>query len=141
MTYIEECFRNKGVRLTQQRRVLADTLKSADRAMTAHELFEAAGRARPGINFSTVYRNIEILKSVGLVCEIAGSGGNTLYAYRDDEEHHHHLICKGCGKTISFEFCPIDELKDVFKETGFIPTGHRFEVYGYCSECESKRRK
>lgn len=141
MTDVERCFREKGVRLTRQRKALIDTLKNAKRAMTAHELYEEAGLAWPNINFSTVYRNIEILKSVGLVCEIAGSGGNTLFAYRDDEEHHHHLICKNCGKTISFEFCPLDELKSVFEETGFTPTGHRFEIYGYCRDCRDKLHK
>ena len=141
MTYIEKCFKDKGIRITGQRRVLAETLKEAGRAVTARELFMEAKAAWPDMNFSTVYRNIQILKDIGLACEIAGSDGNTLYAYRDDEEHHHHMICKGCGKTIPFEFCPIEELKGVFDDAGFVPTGHSFEVYGYCRECSKRRRK
>ncbi|TZE81029.1 Fur family transcriptional regulator [Calorimonas adulescens] len=136
---IEKSFREKGVRLTHQRRVLIDTLRDAHRAMTAQELYREARMAWPHINFSTIYRNIETLKSVGLICEMTDGIGNTLFAYRDEEEHHHHLVCKGCGKTISFDSCPLIELKQVLDETGFMPTGHRFEVYGYCKECRKDR--
>jgi Fe2+ or Zn2+ uptake regulation protein len=130
--FIEE-LRRKGYKVTPQRKAILSILDEGEhQLLTAQELFEGVKKEVPRTNFSTVYRNLEILLEEGIVRKVELGRDAAYYELRDDKKHHHHLICKGCGNIGTTDFCPLDQ---IIGEDGFIPVEHRFEIYGYCREC------
>jgi len=126
----------RGYRLTKQRQAILDVLMDLEKPLaTAQHIFEKVSEINPGINFSTVYRNLDVLVQEGIVRKIAFDQGAAYYELTDGN-HHHHLICKSCGKVQCVEYCP---LRDMPIKEGFVPTDHSFEVFGFCRECMQAR--
>jgi Fur family ferric uptake transcriptional regulator len=105
--------------------------------MTANEVFEKARQMGLDISLSTVYRTLHRLKVVGDVSTVSGDRG-VRYETAEDGEDHDHLICLGCGLTIEF----VDDLirgfgKTVAQRKGFEHKSSRFDILGYCNECNS----
>ena len=85
----------KGLRLTPQRELVLSAVRSLGHA-TPEEVAEKVRSTHPGINLSTVYRNLETLENVGLVLHThLGHGGATYHAA--EELTHLHLVCSDCG--------------------------------------------
>jgi Fur family ferric uptake transcriptional regulator len=106
--------------------------------LTAPEVFEKAKAIGLEISLSTVYRILNRLKAVGNVMTVAGERG-LRYETAEKGPEHDHLICLGCGLTIEF----VDELIRGFGRTvalrkGFEHKSSRFDILGYCRECNSK---
>jgi Fur family zinc uptake transcriptional regulator len=123
-----------GYKLTRQRRELLSALTSLDRMITAEELHQHVQSAQPGVSLSTIYRNLDLLAALGLLCRVDVGDGTARYGARKVDEHHHHLLCLGCGKHFHLN-CPMPDLRSVLPP-GFTVTGHRFEIYGYCEACQ-----
>jgi Fur family ferric uptake transcriptional regulator len=86
----------KGLRLTPQRELVLSAVRSLGHA-TPEEVAEKVRSTHPGINLSTVYRNLETLENVGLVLHThLGHGGATYHAA--EELTHLHLVCSDCGE-------------------------------------------
>ncbi len=139
-----EQLRQRGYKLTKQRQAILGVLMDLEKPLaTAQHIFEKVVEINPGINFSTVYRNLDVLEQEGIVRKIAFDQGAAYYELIDGK-HHHHLICKSCGKVQCVEYCP---LRDMPMKEGFVPTDHSFEVFGFCKECmqaklmDDERRK
>lgn len=135
---IEQMLREKDLKVTPQRKAILTVLKKSQSVLSAQELFQEVIKLLPGVNFSTVYRNLDVMLSKGLLCRIAPENGVVMYELRRKGSHHHHVICKGCGISIPIDFCPMDAMKKELKRLSFTPTEHRFEVYGYCDKCSVK---
>jgi len=135
---IEKMLKAKDLKITPQRKAILCALIEAKSIMSAQEIFQEVIRLLPGINFSTVYRNLDIMLSKGLLCRISSESGAVMYELRREDGHHHHVICKECGASISLDFCPMERINAQLAEKGFTPTEHRFEIYGYCSKCRNK---
>jgi len=87
--------RDKGLRLTPQRELVLQAVRDLGHA-TPEEVAEKVRKTHPGINLSTVYRNLETLENVGLVQHThLGHGGATYHAA--EELTHLHLVCGNCG--------------------------------------------
>lgn len=87
-------------------------------------------------NKTTVYREIEFLKSLGLISEVDFGEGKKRYETRG--KHHHHIICINCKtiKDISLE-ADLDLFNaKIAKTAGFEPVGHSLEFFGLCSSCQ-----
>lgn len=136
---IENFLREKDIKVTPQRRAILKALNQADAVLTAQELFQEVLKEFPGINFSTVYRNLSLLASKNILCQISTPNG-MLYELRKNDEHHHHIICKGCGESVTIDFCPMEDIEKTLSKAGFEATEHRFEIYGYCKECKGKNQ-
>lgn len=127
-----------GYKVTQQRKVILEVLSLNDSTMlSVEDIIEQSKKIYNKINMSTVYRNLEILEELGLLCIVSGDDGVTLYKLISSTEHHHHMVCKNCGKTESIEFCPLDMFQKISKEKNFDLTDHKLELYGYCSNCKN----
>ena len=88
--------REKGLRLTPQRELVLNAVRELGHA-TPEEVAEKVRQTHPGINLSTVYRNLETLENVGLVQHThLGHGGATYHAAA--ELTHLHLVCGKCGE-------------------------------------------
>jgi Fur family ferric uptake transcriptional regulator len=128
--------RRNGYKMTPQRRILLERIMQSHEHFTPATLHERVSRDTPGIGLVTVYRTVELLSRLGLLCCVYGEGNNRSYVMRRPESHHHHLICSGCGKVVEFMDCDITGLEEkLSKRTGFRIENHFLEVRGICPAC------
>ncbi|MCC5911553.1 MAG: transcriptional repressor [Clostridiaceae bacterium] len=135
---LEELLKNKGYKITKQRKlILTAFLNSHKHLLTAQEVHHIISEDDNTVNFSTVYRNLEILSQIGIVKRINLDNGVNSYELNIDNKHHHHLICKKCGETETISYCPMEEInKNIRKISQFTPIEHKIEIYGYCGSCK-----
>jgi Fur family ferric uptake transcriptional regulator len=129
--------RDKGLRLTPQRELVLAAVRELGHA-TPEEVAEKVRMTHPGINLSTVYRNLETLENVGFVLHThLGHGGATYHAA--EELTHLHLVCGVCG---SVGDAPIDAaanfVNTLADDYGFKTDVSHFAIYGTCATCTEK---
>jgi Fur family ferric uptake transcriptional regulator len=124
-----------GVRVTSQRlRVLSELMREPD-DVTAQQLHERLRRRGSRLGLATVYRTLSLLEGEGVVHAIRHHPDELCYRLCG-EGHHHHLVCSRCHRVVELAECELDPwLERVSAGHGFVPTGHRLEVAGLCSEC------
>jgi Fur family transcriptional regulator, ferric uptake regulator len=128
--------RENGYKLTPQRHVLLKVIASHHDHLSPDALFEIARQDYPNIGRVTIYRTLELLNKLNLVCRVHAPDGCRRYMMRRPTEHHHHLVCSGCGQAIDFSDCDLSGLeKKLSEKTGFIVEGHLLELYGRCQDC------
>jgi Fur family transcriptional regulator, stress-responsive regulator len=91
--------RDRGWRLTAQRRVIAEAMAGEHVHLTADEVFERARGALPEVSRATVYNTLNELVGMGELHEITHTDGRKRYD-PNVEERHHHLVCVGCGRML-----------------------------------------
>lgn len=128
----------KGLRLTPQRELVLQAVRDLDHA-TPEEVLNKIHETHPGINLSTVYRNLEILENVGLVQHThLGHGGATYHAA--EELTHLHLVC---GKCESVGDAPMEVaanfVQTLSDDYGFKTDVTHFAIYGTCSVCQEAK--
>lgn len=129
-----DILRQSGYKITPQRQAVIEIINCSHEHLTAAELFEKVSSVRPDIGKVTVYRTLEVLTGLGLVCEVRNDK-TTSYVI-SPPEHHDHLICSRCGKVVNFTRCNMAGLeKRLARETGFSINKHHLELYGECSDC------
>ena len=128
----------RGIRITGQRRILIETIQSANRHLDAATLLELARRQDATINRATVYRTLELLKKLRLVDELDLmhlKGEKHFYEVKTDIDHI-HLACFECGKIEEFTTPLLEDLKaEILRQTGFQIRVTRLEVGGRCRDC------
>lgn len=129
-----QLLKEKGYKYTGKREEMVRIFAQEKRYMSAREMLERMQKEYPALSFDTVYRNLTLFTELNIL-EVTELGGERKYRFRCSmDEHHHHLICLACGKTRHIKSCPLDGM---FGEPdGFRITDHKFEIYGYCSNCE-----
>lgn len=136
---IEAKLKENNYKLTPQRRAIIETLiEQRGRFAAAEEIFRLAREKHAGTDFSTVYRNLELLVKMDIIHKTNIKDGAAVYELICDPSHHHHIICKECGKTEIINACPMERLLESIDETDFTLTDHKLELYGYCSKCNNK---
>jgi len=129
--------REKGLRLTPQRELVLQAVRTLGHA-TPEEVAAKIHETHPGINLSTVYRNLETLENVGLVQHThLGHGGATYHAA--EELTHLHLVCGVCGEVGD---APIESsasfVQGLLDDYGFHTDVTHFAIYGTCGSCFNK---
>jgi len=125
-----------GYRLTTPRRAVLRAVLRYDRPFTAEQLVSELRTSDPGLGRATVYRTLEILTSVDVLTRILQPGGHPAYVV-GSPGHRHHLVCSGCGVTVAFTACPVDDLVlALSRDTEFAIHGHLLEVFGVCPTCQ-----
>ncbi|NEW05492.1 transcriptional repressor [Paenibacillus sp. SYP-B3998] len=124
----------QGWRITEQRRSLATLFAESESYLSPKDVYEYMKQQYPGVSFDTVYRNLRLLSEMGVLEQFHLADGLKFKA-SCQAYHHHHMICVTCEKTVTFEFCPMKHLKDI--PESFDIQSHRFEIFGYCSDCKS----
>lgn len=135
---LRHALEESGQRFTEQRAAVYRALAATDKHPTADEVFLAVRHALPGISLATVYKSLETLVGCGLAVKLTYGDGSARYDGRTDP--HHHARCVACGKVTDIEgSLPGPEL-DTLRERadGFLVTGYRLELSGYCSTCAHK---
>jgi Fur family ferric uptake transcriptional regulator len=132
----------KGVRLTSQRRALIETIQESPTHLDAQSLLEGARKREPKIDRATVYRTIEMLKSLGLIDELDLmhlEGEKHFYEVKTRTDHI-HLACFQCGAIEEFSTPVFDRLKaEIARQTGFSISVARLEVGGACGACVTQK--
>lgn len=128
--------KDKGCKITPQRRAIIRALLKFDKFPTALELLNSIRETLPEVGLDTVYRNLNLLVAMGAVNQIGLPGKDTKVFELVKGEHHHHLVCIGCGEANCLNYCPVNE-HDLQKSAGpdFQIIGHSLELYGYCRKC------
>jgi Fur family transcriptional regulator, ferric uptake regulator len=127
-TLEEQCAR-KGMRMTEQRRVIAQVIEAASDHPDVEELYRRASAIDPRISLSTVYRTLNLFEEAGLVTKHDFKDGRARFEPIPDE-HHDHLIDIRSGNVIEFRNEEIEAIQEVIaKRLGYKLVDHRLELY------------
>lgn len=142
-TSLLDRMRDKGLRMTHQRRIIGELLDRAVDHLDAEAVYNLARRRDPSIHRATVYRTLNTLKKLGLVDELDlmhVTGDRHYYEVRPSQ-FHIHLVCMRCGAVEEPKGGIWDELRSrVHEETGFRPEMIRVEMGGACVNCQRAKR-
>jgi len=128
--------KDKGYRLTPQRRLILDIIHEADAHLTAEAILDKMEDRISGVNKSTVYRTLDLLEGLGLVVKSELAGGRVYH--HAEEGHHHHLVCKKCGRQIHCDEAVLKPLKKSLKENlGFEADLSHHVIRGLCAACQN----
>lgn len=127
---------SRGFRTSRTRRTVVSVLAEAETPLSVPQILSALDRAGIRPNKTTVYRELEFLKTQGFAKELALRNDIALYELAGP--HHHHLVCVDCGTVrdipVSDESLSCEERRIERKE-GFRILEHSLEFFGLCGEC------
>ena len=128
-TIIERCETAK-LRMTGQRRIVAQVLQESDDHPDVEELYARASKVDAGISLATVYRTVKLFEETGILERLEFGDGRS--RYEDAErEHHDHLIDINTGQVIEFVDPEIEALQEkIAAKLGYELRGHKLELYG-----------
>jgi len=130
--------KEKGFKLTPQRRLVVDVIHDANVHLTADEIIARVQAKMPEVHKSTIYRTLELLEKNGTVFK-SELGDHAIY-HHPEEGHHHHLVCSKCGKTIECDedhFTAVE--KSLAEKYGFSVSFKHLVIEGLCENCKNKR--
>ncbi|MFC2038284.1 Fur family transcriptional regulator [Chloroflexota bacterium] len=128
--------RRRGYKITPQRRAVVEVITSSRDSLTPSVIHEKLNRNHPDIGLVTIYRTLEILTGLDLVCELHAGGKCRSYTTAT-ARHHHHLICTSCGTVVDFSGHYLEKLeKSLTRESGFRIDSHLLEFAGLCRTCQ-----
>jgi Fur family transcriptional regulator, ferric uptake regulator len=129
-----ETLREKGFKLTPQRRLIVDIIHDTHSHLTADEIIGYVQERLPGVNKSTIYRTLEILEN--LDCVYKSESGDRFIYHHAEEGHHHHLVCTKCGKTVECSENLFSGVKQSLeKKYGFTADFKHLVINGVCDSC------
>ena len=120
----------KGIRLTDQRKLVATVMSESNDHPDVDELHKRVNKVDPKISIATVYRTVKLFEEAGIVAKHDFKGSKARYE-QSPSEHHDHLIDINTGKIIEFVNEDIEKLqKKVAEKFGYKLVDHRLELYG-----------
>ena len=127
---IEQKCLNKGVKLTDQRRIIAKVMSESNDHPDVDELYKRVSKIDTKISIATVYRTVKLFEESGILTKHEFKGGKARYEELN-EGHHDHLIDIKSGKVVEFQNEAIEELqRKIAEELGYKLVDHRLELYG-----------
>lgn len=129
--------RERGCRLTPQRRAVLQILVESRDHPTVEQIYEQVRQDFPMTSLATVYKTVALLKEMGEVREIGfGEGGNRYDGF--DPSPHPHLVCVECGRIVDLDLPTLGDLpQTVGRETGYRIIEHRVDFFGVCPQCQA----
>lgn len=127
---IEDLCLQKGMRMTDQRRVIAKVLSEADDHPDVEEVYRRSTAIDSGISIATVYRTVRLFEEAGILERHDFRDGRSRYEPVSDE-HHDHLINVETGEVLEFHNDEIEKLQEeIARKLGYKLVDHRMELYG-----------
>ena len=127
---IEKKCIDKGVKLTDQRKIIAKIMSSSNDHPDVDELYKRVTKIDSKISIATVYRTVKLFEEVGILAKHEFKGGKARYE-EVNEGHHDHLIDIKSGEIIEFVDDEIEKLqKKVAEKYGYRLVDHKLELYG-----------
>jgi Fur family ferric uptake transcriptional regulator len=132
--------KSAGLRMTSQRALILDIISQGHEHLDADEVYQLARQRQPNLSLSTVYRNLQLLKRLGLVKELHFDESHHHYEAKPSVEHH-HLVCLDCGKVVEFGCALSQKMRqEIARKKGFKVTGVEVHMTGYCARCRRKKK-
>ncbi len=126
---LEKRCAEKGLKMTSQRRTIAQVLSGSDDHPDVEMLYQRTQKVDPKIGMATVYRTVRLFEEAGVINKHDFGDGRARYEETDDD-HHDHLIDMKSGKVIEFTNEEIEKLQHMVAEKlGYQLIGHRLELY------------
>lgn len=136
--------REHGLRLTRQRKVIAEVLQQAGEHLDAPEVLRRARLEMPGLHLATVYRALESLKKLGIIDELDlmhFKGSGHYYEARTNKDHM-HFTCQRCGGVLEIQTPLFEKLKSQIEGRHKLKIRlARLELGGWCGACASKAKE
>jgi len=131
----------RGLKMTDQRRVIARVLSDSSDHPDVEAVHRRATAIDPNISIATVYRTVRLFEEAGILAKHDFGDGRARYEETPDE-HHDHLIDIQTGKVVEFHNGEIEELqRKIAEKAGYRLVGHRLELYGVPLDGKSERQK
>ena len=131
----------RGLKMTDQRRVIARVLSDASDHPDVEAVHRRATAIDSNISIATVYRTVRLFEEASILAKHDFGDGRARYE-ETPEEHHDHLIDIQSGKVVEFHNDEIEELqRKIAEKAGYRLVGHRLELYGVPLDGKSERQK
>ena len=128
---IEQACVEKGMKMTEQRRIIARVLSGSTDHPDVEEVYRRASETDPRISIATVYRTLRLFDIANIIERLDFGDGRARYEIAIEDSHHHHLIDMKTGKVLEFENEELELIKvRIAKELGYKLVGERLELYG-----------
>ncbi len=140
--HLQEVFRSRGLKLTEQRRVILEEFLKLHEHVNTDEFYRAVKKKLKNIGYATVYRTLKLLKESGFASEIdVGDGAKRFESRTSDVKHHDHIYCISCGRIEEFSEEQIEKLQEkIAKKMGYRIVSHTLQLSGYCKKCWGKAK-
>lgn len=123
-------------RNTKQKQLILEILRDSKRPMSINEIYHSIVNDYPKIAKSTIYRNIDTLLQQDLIDKYYLNDQELFYRIKSSSnEHKHYIICDKCKKMFDLPTCPIHDIEQVMRDTGFTITDHYIQITGTCKDC------
>jgi len=130
MIDLESLCAERGLRMTEQRRVIAKVMSDSEDHPDVEELYRRSVSIDPRISIATVYRTVRLFEEAGIVERHDFRDGRSRYEPAT-EDHHYHLIDVESGEVVEFNNDEVEQLQRAIAETlGYDLVDHRMELYG-----------
>jgi Fur family transcriptional regulator, ferric uptake regulator len=130
LSRLEQLCLEKGLKMTDQRRVISRVLSAATDHPDVEQVYRRAADIDAKISIATVYRTVRLLEDAGVIERLDFGDGRARFE-ETREEHHHHLINVQTGEVTEFNSDELEAVKQrIAHELGFELLGHRLELYG-----------
>ena len=124
----------RGLRVTPQRRLVLDAVAALEHA-TPEQVCDRVQATAPSLSLSTVYRTLELLEELGVICHTHLSHGAPTYHVAEHADHL-HLVCRRCGAVAEAEFRHARDLVAAIRSAyGFAPDLAHLSLHGLCAAC------
>ncbi|MEN3973201.1 Fur family transcriptional regulator [Sphingomicrobium sp. XHP0235] len=136
---IEAVCAEKGLRITEQRRIIAKVLSESEDHPDVEMLHERASAVDSNISIATVYRTVRLFEEAGILERHEFGDGRSRYEAASDA-HHDHLIDVESGEVVEFVDDELEELqKRIAEKLGYRLVDHRMELYGVAIDRDKDR--
>lgn len=125
-----------NIKRTKQREIIWNILKKNAKPMTAAEIAAQAGKENNPLWMSTIYRTLDFFLKKKFITKTTSAIHDMSLYELSSNAHHHYAVCTICHKVIPIENCPIRETPTELSAKDFAITGHNFEIYGICHDCQ-----
>ncbi|GEM_PF-21320 len=137
---LKERLKEKGYKLTPQRRATLDTIiENQGKHLNTEEIYDLVKEKCPEIGLATVYRTLQLLDEMSVLPKLNLDDGCIRYELNthEDDHQHHHLICQSCNDVIEVELDLLEHLEEeIEKKYHFTIRDHTVKFFGICSKCQ-----
>ena len=141
MSRLEQLCLDKGLKMTEQRRIIARVLSESHDHPDVEQVYRRAIAVDPHISLATVYRTVRLFEESNILARHDFGDGRARYE-EAERDHHDHLIDMRTRKVIEFQNGQIEELqRRIARELGYELLGHRLELYGVPLAAPPKKGK
>jgi Fe2+ or Zn2+ uptake regulation protein len=132
-------FKNNNLRPTEQRKAVYEIINNSREYFTPAAMFHRLKEKNADVSLVTVYRSLNVLHELGLVCEIRSDHNARSYG-KCFNGRHGHIICNECGKMVIYNGCWLNKMtQQIGDETGFSMTDEHLILRGLCQDCQKKK--